>query len=261
MLRLTLSLLLVGAMASGCANTVGDPEDIISGDLAGRVMRGVLMASTLSTELAWNTGEPPGTTGCPAAAEDGDDLVLDYATGCTPESGITPDTVGGVVRLTVAGGMGVFVGDVQAFGFDDLPLTGEVSGDVSRAGDLLGADVDWVGLSWAEDGEDNTIEALIEIEGDEDGFLLNATSGRFLRGQNVEIDFDLEDASVARGSMGTCFVPDGGSLSLVRLGGRARRRRRGPAPPTLEFTPDAASSGDVRASFNERDPETISPCP
>ena len=35
MLRLTLSLLLVGAMASGCANTVGDPEDIISGDLAG----------------------------------------------------------------------------------------------------------------------------------------------------------------------------------------------------------------------------------
>lgn len=243
--------LLLSALLCGCADTVGEPEDIISGDLAGRVMRGVLMASTLASELALNTAEPPGPGGCPSSSDDGDDLVLDYATGCTPASGITPDTVGGVARLTVAGGMGVFVGDVQAFGFDDLPLTGELSGDVSRAGDLLGADLDWASLGWAEGGADNVLDVLIEIEGDSDGFMFNVSSGRFMRGQDIEVDFDLVDVTVAHGALGSCFVPDGGSLSVVRLGAEA----------TLEFTPDSASSGDVRATFNERDPETIRPCP
>ena len=253
MLRLgRLTPLLVAALAvAGCGNTGGEPEQIISGDLGSRVSSGTLLAATLAAEVALVVAEPPGPGSCPSIDADGDQLTLDYGTGCVPSSGVTTEPIGGTVTLVVAGGMGVFAGEVQSFGFSDLPMVGELSGDVVRAGDLLSADVEFEGLNWTEAGTDNTLDALFEIEADDGAFLLNARTGSFLRGQPLAVEFDLEEVGTSAGAMGACFVPEAGTIRL----------ERGAATATLTYTADSASSGSVGISYNDRDPETLTPCP
>jgi hypothetical protein len=244
-----IAVLLIG---TGCTGTQGQPERIISGDLAGQVVRAALMTGTLAAEIALNTAEPSGPGGCPSTTVDGDQLTLDYGGGCVPESAITLDSIGGSVDLIVAGGMGVLVGELQAFGFTDLPLSGSLSGDTSRAGDLLSADIDLEGLSWTEGGVENTLDLLFEIEADTDGFLLNAGPATFVRGQPPEFFFWVEDVTVPRDGMGACFVPDGGSIRIERLGATA----------AITFSEETAASGSVSVIYNDTDePDTFALCP
>ncbi|MCP4869011.1 MAG: hypothetical protein GY898_09880 [Proteobacteria bacterium] len=250
-MRALLITVLAAALA-GCGITQGDPEPIISGDLAGRVARAALMTGTLAAEIGLSTAEPSGPGGCPSTSSNGDQLVLDYGVGCVPESEITLDAIGGNVDLIVAGGMGTFVGDVQALGFADLPLVGSLSGDTSRAGDLLAADIDLESIGWTADGVDNTLNILFEIEANTDGFLLNAGPATFLRGQPPEVFFHVEDVTVPRDGMGACFVPDGGVIRMERLAATA----------IITFSEEAASSGSISVVFNDREePETFALCP
>ena len=77
--------------ATGCENTGADTEAIISGELGIRVTTGSLMAATLATELALAVTETPEPGACPFASQDGDDLTLDFGTGCVPDSGTTTE--------------------------------------------------------------------------------------------------------------------------------------------------------------------------
>jgi len=250
-MRILLITVLAAGLA-GCGATQGQGEPIISGDLAGRVARAALMTGTLAAEIALSAAEPSGAGGCPSTSSDGDELSLDYGVGCVPQSGITLDPIGGSVDLVVAGGMGTFVGDVQAFGFADLPIVGALSGDTSRQGDLLSADVDLENFGWTADGVDNTLDILFEIEADSDGFLFNAGPATFLRGQPPETFFGVEDVTAPRDGVGVCFVPDGGSIRMERLAATA----------TITFSEESAASGSVSVVYNDRDePETFVLCP
>ncbi len=246
-------LLLGAALAvlTACG-PIGEPEPIISGDLAGRVAQASLMTGALAVEIALSSAEPSGPGGCPSTSQDGDDLTLDYGVGCVPESGITTETIGGTVDLVVAGGLGAFVGEVQTFGFENLPLVGDLSGDASVAGDLAGADVELTGLGWTSDGVDNSLDILFEIEGDADGFILNAGPATFVRGQPPELFFHVEDVAVPRDGMGACYVPTSGQIRMERLGATA----------TLTFSEEVAASGSVSVVYSDReDPDTFALCP
>jgi len=237
--------------ATGCENTGADTEAIISGELGIRVTTGSLMAATLATELALAVTETPEPGACPFASQDGDDLTLDFGTGCVPDSGTTTEPISGMARLIVAGGSGDFIGELQSLGFQDLPVVGEVSGSVTRAGDLLSADVQLTGLTWTDDGSDNAIDALFELSADSEIFEVNVSAGDFVRGPPPDLLFELVDVQVPRGGMGACFVPQAGSAQLERLAATAN----------LDFSSEAASSGVVSVSYNDRDPDTLTLCP
>jgi hypothetical protein len=168
-----------------------------------------------------------------------------------PDSEITTEVVSGQASLTVAGGSGYFVGDVESLGFVDLPLVGEVSGTTSRAGDLLSADVQFSGLTWTEDGSEVSLDGVFMVAGDVDGFVINASSAVFFPGWTPNVEFDLEEITVARGELGACFLPDGGTVTMERDDYDA----------TIAYSPEVASSGTVTITYGDRDPETFSPCP
>ena len=243
--------LVLALMLAGCPTTEAPPDPILPASLAASTSTAALMASAVAGELALNVAEPPGLGGCPSGTVDGDVLTLDWGAGCLPDSGITADLISGSAVITVAGGSGVFVGDVESMGFADLPLVGEVSGSTSRAGDLLSADVEFVGLTWTEEGTEVSLDGLLEIAADADGFLLNASSATFFPGWAPVVELDLEEVTVARGELGACFVPDGGIARMERDSWDA----------TIAYSPDVASSGTVTITFGDRDPETSSPCP
>ncbi len=246
-----LSGLILALVLAGCPTTEAPPDPILPASLAAQTSTAALMASTVAGELALNIAEPPGLGSCPSGTWDGDVLTLDYGDGCVPESGVTTELVSGKAVVTVAGGSGVFVGDLESLGFADLPLMGEVSGSTSRAGDLLSADVEFVGLTWTEDGTEVSLDGLLEVAADADGFVLNAASATFFAGWNPIVEVDMEEVTAARGDLGACFVPDGGTIRMERDSWDA----------TIAYSPDVASSGTVTVTFGDRDPETATPCP
>lgn len=244
-------VLLLAAIASGCPAAEPEPAPVISALLAGTASSSALMAATIAAELAICVADPPGPGGCPAGAQDGDSLTLSYGSGCVPDSGITGELISGQATLTVAGGSGVFIGDLETLGLPDLPLIGEVSGTTSRAGDLLAADVQFAGLSWTLNGRDVTLDALFEVSADPDGLVLDASSGSFVPGPDVVVDFDVDGVGAAWGTMGACFVPAEGTIALERDTYTA----------TIAYSPETAESGRVTVLFGDREPESLAPCP
>ena len=249
---LTCALGMVLALTlAGCPTTEAPADPVIPVALAAQTSTAALMAATVAGELALNVAEPPGLGGCPAGTVDGDVLTLTWGAGCVPDSGITAELVTGQAELTVASGSGYFVGDVAGLGFVDLPLIGEVSGTTSRAGPLLSADVQFAGLTWTENGSEVTFDGLFEVAADADGFVLNASSAAFFPGWEPEVELDLVEVTAVRGALGACFVPDGGTIQLERDGYEA----------ALAYSPGVAETGTVTVTFEDRDPETYSPCP
>ena len=245
-LGLTLALML-----AGCPTTEAPPDPVLPASLAAQTSTAALMASAIAGELAYNIADPPGLGGCPSGTWDGDILTLSYAGGCVPDSGITPDLISGQATLTVAGGSGVFVGDIESPGFENLPLVGEVSGTTSPAGDLLSADVELAGLTWTASGNEVTFDGLLEVAADADGFVLNTASATFFAGWDPIVELDLVEVTVARGELGACYVPDGGSARMERDSWDA----------TIVYSPDTATNGSVTVAFTDRDPEPAIPCP
>lgn len=208
------------------------------------------MLGALAAELTLNISEPPETGACPVTDQDNDELTLDYGSSCVPTSGLTEDFLSGSVSLTLAGGSGVFVGSLHSLGFTDLPVVGSLSGQVTRAGDLVSADIEFSEVSWTEDGLANSVDALFEVSIDGDEVLLDVASAVFVRGNPPEFRVDLEGITPAPLALGSCWVPDGGQIVL----------ERDAATATLSYSEVAHASGEVPVAYGSRDPVTIDPC-
>ena len=208
------------------------------------------MLGALATEIALNISAPPGPGACPGGVESQDHLSLDYGGGCISETGLFEVELSGAVSLTLAGGSGVFVGDVNSMGFSDLPALGAVSGEVSRAGDLVTADIEFSGLVWTDSGLENTFDGLFELTVDGDDVLMNVAAAEVIRGGVPEFRVDLEDIVPGEASMGPCWVPADGQIVLEREAASA----------TVSYSEVAQATGEVPVEYGSRDPATIEPC-
>jgi len=234
----------------GCADTGGESELLITDDLVAKVSRGSLMLGTLAAELALNISAPPGPAACPGGSLDQDELSLNYGGGCLSDTGLSDTGLSGAVSLTLAGGSGVFVGDINSLGFPDLPVLGSVSGQVSRAGSLVTADIEFSSLTWTDNGLDNTWNGLFEITIDDDDILMNVASGSMLRGGAPEFEVDLQDIVPAPASLGACWVPEQGQMILEREGANA----------TLSYSEVAHATGQVPVLYGSEDSVALNPC-
>lgn len=239
------------APALGCTDTGENPELLITDDLVAEVSRGSLMLATLAAELAFNISAPPPMSACPSGFLDQDELSLDYGAGCLSDTGLSEIGLSGSVSLTLAGGSGVFVGELLSLGFPDLPVLGSVSGQVSRAGDLVTADIEFSDLIWADDGLDNTWNGLFEISIDGDDILINVASASLVRGGVPQFRIDLEDIVPVAGSLAACWIPNAGQILLEREAASA----------TLSYSEVAHATGEVSVVYGSREPVTIVPCP
>lgn len=242
--------LLCSVQALGCADTSEDPTLLITDSFVSEVSRGSLMLGTLATELALNISAPPAPGACPAGHQEQDELSLDYGPGCLSDTGLSATGLSGSVTITLAGGSGVFVGDVHSLGFPDLPVLGSVSGQVSRAGNLVTADIEFSSVSWTDSGLDNVWNGLFEITIDNNDILMNVSSGSMLRGGAPEFEVDLQDIVPAPNSLGACWVPEGGQIILEREGANA----------TVSYSEVAQATGDITVLYGSEDTVTLSPC-
>ena len=245
---LGLPLVLLGL--PGCVDTDAAPDLQITDGLVEDVTRGSLMLGALAVELALNVSEPPPVSGCPSGIQDQDSLTLNYGAGCLPESGLFELGLLGSASFTLAGGSGVFVGEVTSLGFPDLPLLGSVSGQVSRAGDLVSADLEFSDLVWTDSGLENRFDGLFELSIDGEDILLNLAAGRMLRGGEPHFRVDLEDIVPAPLSMGPCWLPISGQATLERDQDTAM----------MTFTETTGSNSEVEVEYGSRDPAMIEPC-
>lgn len=234
----------------GCADTGEGNEIRITDSLAAEVSRGSLMLGALATELALTIAAPPGPNACPAVSSEQDSLSLDYGAGCLSETELFELGLSGSVALTLAGGSGVFVGDVNSLGFPDLPVLGSVSGQVSSAGDLVTADIEFSDVVWTDDGLENTIDALFELSIDGDSIQMNVASGTLIRGGIPEFRLDLEDITPEQGSLSSCWIPADGQIVLEREAASA----------TLSYSEVSFATGEVPVEYGSRDPVTVEPC-
>jgi hypothetical protein len=234
----------------GCGDTNNPSELRITDGLASEVSRGSLMLGALAAELALNISAPAPTSACPSTFQDQDELSLDYGAGCVSETGLFKVGLSGSVSLTLAGGSGVFVGELHSLGFPDLPILGSVSGQVSRAGDLITADIEFSGLVWTDDGLEDSFDGLFEVSIDGEDILLNVTSASLVRGAVPEFRVDLEDIVPAPTSLGACWIPSEGQIVLEREAASA----------TLSYSEVAYATGEVPVAYGSRDPVTLEPC-
>ena len=238
------------APALGCRDVDNSSELRITDELAAEVSRGSLMLGALAAELALNVSAPPAMSSCPITFQEQDDLSLDYGAGCVSESGLFELGLSGSVSLTLAGGSGVFVGEIHSLGFPDLPVLGNVSGQVSRAGDLVTADIEFSTLTWTDDGLDNSFDGLFEISLDGEDILINVASASLVRGAVPEFRIDLEDIIPAPMSLGACWIPAEGQIVLEREAASA----------TLSYSEVAYATGEVPVAYGSREPVSLEPC-
>ena len=235
----------------GCADTQQDLELLLTDNLVSEVSRGSLMLGTLAAELALNISAPPAQGACPSGFQEQDELSMDYGAGCISDTGLSETGLSGAVTITLAGGSGVFVGELNSLGFPDLPLLGNISGQVSRAGNLVTADIEFSSLSWTDSGLDNVWDGLFEITIDNDDILMNVASGSMLRGGVPEFEVDLQDVVPAPTSLGACWVPEQGQIILEREGANA----------TLTYSEVAHATGQVPVVYGSEETAALTPCP
>jgi len=208
------------------------------------------MLGSLAAELALNISLPPAAGACPSGSQDQDELSLEYGGGCVSDTGLSETGLSGAVNITLAGGSGVFVGDINSLGFPDLPVLGSVSGQVSRAGNLVTADIEFSSISWTDSGLDNVWDGLFEITIDNDDIFMDVASGSMLRGGDPEFEVDLQDIIPAPASLDSCWVPQEGQVILERAGATA----------TVGYSEVAHATGQVPVVYGSEDTATITPC-
>jgi len=248
-LRCLLAALLL-AQAFGCTDTGSTADLRITDELAAEVSRGSLMLGALAAELALNISAPPTTGSCPTVIQDQDELSLDYGPGCISDTGLSGTGLSGSVSLILAGGSGVFVGDIHSLGFPDFPVLGSLSGQVSRAGDLVTADIEFSQIVWSDDGLENTFDGLFELSIDGEEILMNVASATMIRGAVPEFRIDLEEVIPTPASLEACWIPEGGQIRLDREAANA----------TLSYSEVAHATGEVPVVFSSRDSVVLAPC-
>jgi len=245
-------LLLAALAAAGCDNTGAENDPLISNELVARGLQVTAVSTLVATELALVASEPPvGFTTCPLVSQDGDVWTFDYGpAGCVPDSGLTLDPMVGVAELTIAGGSGAFLGTITELGVEGSTLTASVSGSTSTAGELITADVNLGTATWLRGQVEFTFGAFLELTGDADQVSVFIDSGELLGSDEVPLLVDVDDAATPRAELAGCFVPAGGSITMLRELGRA----------DLDFSDGTHAEGLVSANHNDRDPAEVRPC-
>jgi hypothetical protein len=242
---------LLPLVAAGCVNTGASNDPEIPDELVRRGVQSMSLATLGGAELGSVISTPPdGFSTCPSAVQDGDGWTFDYGLeGCVPDSGLTTDTVLGLIEVTVAEGSGAFIGSFTEMGVGESLLSGSISGDTSAAGDLLSVDLDLTGGTWLRGPASFELSAFLEITGDADSVGLFVDAGQ-LTGSEGPLSIDVDDAVIPREGFVACTVPAEGGMTLLRDVDRA----------DLTFSSDSHQSGNVTANFSDRDPSTVTVC-
>ena len=251
MRRLIAAAVLPFVLTLGCVNTGASNDPEIPDELVRRGVQAMSLATLVGAELGSVISTPPeGFSTCPSAVQDGDGWTFDYGLeGCVPDSGLTTDTVLGLIEVTVAEGSGAFIGSFTEMGVGDSVLSGSISGDTSAAGDLLQVDLDLTAGTWLRGPATFELAAFLEVTGDADGVGLFVDAGQ-LTGSEGPISIDVGDAVTPKEGLVACAVPAEGDMTLLRDVDRA----------DLTFSPDSHGSGTVTANFSDRDPATVTVC-
>lgn len=235
----------------GCVNTRASNDPDITDELVRRGVQAMSLATLVGAELGSVVSNPPeGFSTCPSVAQDGDGWAFDYGLeGCVPDTGLTADTVLGLIEVTVAEGSGAFIGSFTEMGVGDSLLSGSISGDTSAAGDLLQVDLDLSAGTWLRGPATFELSAFLEVTGDADGLGLFVDAGQ-LTGSEGPITIDVGDAVTPKDGLVACVVPAEGEMTLVRSDQRA----------DLTFSADSHASGNVTANFSDREAATVTVC-
>ena len=233
---LALAALLLGA--SGCAETAPPVAELTSSHVSlasGEVLR----LAALGIELVTALHEPNPASLCPIISHDGDQSVLDYGGGCTPDSGSTEEGISGQFYFTIAPSSGWFVGRFEGVGYSSHAVSGQLSGNHTLDNDVARFDVQFEAVQ-RMDRDDLSFSALFEVEARDDLFVVNVDGGLMTGPAGPDTDILLSDVTVQNGSLDACMLPTAGSIEL----------RRGSQRGLMNFSEDAASSGLIPFSLS-----------
>jgi hypothetical protein len=135
---LALMALILGTL--GCAETAPPVAELTSSH-ASLASGEVLRLAALGIELVTALHEPDPASQCPIISHDGDQSVLDYGGGCTPDSGSTEEGISGQFYFTTAPSSGWFVGSFEGVGYSSHAVSGQLSGNHILDNDVARFDV------------------------------------------------------------------------------------------------------------------------
>jgi len=238
--------LLAGGM--GCNETAPPVTELTSAHASlasGELLR--LGALGIEFVTALHKTEPAGL--CPVISHDGDQTVLDYGGGCTPDSGSTEEGISGQIYFTIAPSSGWFVGSFQGVGYSSHAVSGQLSGNHTQDGDVARFDVQFEAVE-RMDRDDLSFAALFEVEANNDSFVVNVDGGVMTGPAGPDTDILLSGVTVQNGSLDACVLPTAGSIEL----------RRGSQLGVINFTEDTASSGLIPLSISGDESPLIHLC-
>lgn len=252
MRRLLAGVLLPLVLGVGCVNTGAENDPEIPDELVRRSVQAMSLSTLVGAELSSVISSPPaGFASCPGVVQDDDSWMFDYGVdGCVPDSGLTTDTVLGVIEVTVAEGSGAFIGTFTEMGVTESVLSGSITGDTSAAGDLLSADLELTGGAWMRGTATFSLDAFFEITGTADEVSLFVDGAQLGGAEDVPLLIDVDDAVTPSAGLVGCAVPAGGRMTLFRDAARA----------DMTFSADSHASGNITANFSDRDPAPVTAC-
>ncbi len=251
MSRLLAAAFLPLVLTSGCVNTGASNDPEIPDELVRRSVQAMSLATLVGAELGTAISAPPeGFGACPSSTQDGDSWTFTYGLeGCVPSSGLTEQTMVGLIEVTVAEGSGAFIGSVTEMGVGVSLLSGAITGNTSVAGDLLQADLDLTAGTWMREAASFEFAGFLELTGTAEEVSLFVDGAEMVGTESI-LRIDVADSVTPREGLRACTVPAAGSMTLARDTSRA----------DLTFSPDSHASGNVTASFSDREPAPVTVC-
>jgi hypothetical protein len=227
MLRTLVVWLMVSGLAlGGCPrkdqdnnNNVIDPSPEMESALTASndALTATLVATDITRTVDDAVGSKPMKAGtCPEITREVGQIVIDYGTGCVPESGLVPGTVAGTITLDRDAVARTVTGSFDALTYDGQTLDGTVMASYTLLGGATGID-----LAQAVDLTLTTGNATIHVTSDAqvgvratnvtlDGNLSidDGTTERLLGADGIEMAYaDLATAA--------CPLPRAGTLAVT----------------------------------------------
>ena len=230
-LRSTTLILALSFVLGGCTETTAPVAELTSSH-ASLASGELLRLSALGIELATALHDTESTSVCPSISIDGDQTVLDYGGGCSPESGSTEEGISGQIYFTIAPSTGWFVANFEGVGYSSHAISGELSGSRSVEGSISLFDLQFEDVE-RMDRDDLSFAGLFEIETQDDAFMVNLDGGLMAGPSGSDTEVIFSDIIVHNGALDSCVLPTAGSIEL----------RRGLQQGLLNFSEDAADSG------------------
>ena len=233
----------------GCVDTVAPVAELTPAH-ASLASGELLRLGALGIEWATALHEATPVSLCPIISVDGDQTVLDYGGGCTPDSGTTEQGVSGQIYFTIAPSTGWFVGEFNGVGYSSHAISGQVSGSHTRSGSTALFDLLFEGVQ-RMDRDDLSISALFEVEARDASFTVQVDNGLMTGPSGADTEITLADVTLHDGLLDACVLPISGSIEL----------QRGYLRGILEFSEDAASSGLIPFSLDGEESPPVLLCP